>query len=56
MSPAKLVLASIALLLLNACSPEVGSPEWCNDMKEKPRGDWTMNEAGDFAQQCLFPE
>jgi hypothetical protein len=23
-------------------------------MKEKPRGDWTANEAGDYAKHCIF--
>lgn len=43
------------VFLLSACSPEIGSPEWCVDMKEKPKGEWTANEAGDFAKHCLIP-
>ena len=39
---------------LAACAPEVGSPEWCEAMKEKPRGDWTANEALDFARNCVL--
>jgi hypothetical protein len=38
----------------SACSPEVGSPEWCADMKEKPKGDWSANEVGDFAKHCVL--
>lgn len=41
-------------LALSACSPEVGSEEWCNDLKEKPKGDWSANEAADFAQHCVL--
>lgn len=41
-------------LLLQGCSPEVGSKEWCADMKEKPKGDWTANETADFAKHCIF--
>ena len=37
-----------------ACSPEVGSKEWCDDMKNKPKGDWTANEAADFAKHCIL--
>jgi hypothetical protein len=40
--------------LVAACSPEVGSKEWCADMKEKAKGDWTANEATDFAKHCVF--
>ena len=43
-----------ALVFLNGCSPEVGSDAWCEDMKEKPKGDWTSNEAADYAKHCLF--
>lgn len=39
---------------LSACAPEVGSPEWCADMKEKPKGDWSANEAADFAKHCVL--
>ena len=44
----------LSLLTLGACSPEVGSEEWCNNLKEKPKGEWTANEAGDFAKHCIF--
>lgn len=48
-------LAIIGLLsVVTACSPEAGSDEWCVMMKEKPKGDWTANEAGDYAQHCLL--
>lgn len=46
---------SLALLLsLSACAPEVGSDKWCANLKEKPKGDWTANEAADYAKHCLF--
>lgn len=37
-----------------ACAPEVGSPQWCEQMKEKPKGDWSTNEAAEFAKNCLM--
>ena len=40
--------------IVSACSPEVGSEEWCADLKEKPKGDWTANEAADFTKHCIF--
>jgi len=49
-----LVLAIFAISALSACSPEVGSKEWCAKMKEKPKGDWSANEAGDFAKHCVL--
>ncbi|HET8806908.1 MAG TPA: DUF3012 domain-containing protein [Methylophaga sp.] len=42
------------VIFISGCSPEVGSTEWCVMMKEKPKGDWTANEAGDYAQHCLL--
>jgi len=43
-----------AILAVSACSPEVGSPEWCEDMEAKSKGDWTANEASDYAKHCVL--
>jgi len=43
----------VALGLLG-CAPEVGSDAWCEQMKEKPKGDWSANEAADFAKHCVL--
>lgn len=45
---------ALAAVALQGCSPEVGSKEWCADLKEKPKGEWTANEAKDFAKHCIF--
>ncbi|WP_420427672.1 DUF3012 domain-containing protein [Algiphilus sp.] len=39
---------------LSACSPEVGSKAWCQDMDEEPKGDWSANEATAYARNCIF--
>lgn len=39
---------------LASCAPEVGSPKWCEAMKEKAGGDWTANEAVEFARNCVL--
>jgi len=49
-----LVVTTLLALSLNACAPEVGSEAWCKNLKEQPKGDWTANEARDFAKNCLF--
>ena len=41
-------------LSLSACAPEVGSEKWCVKIKDKPNGDWTVNEAKAFAKYCVF--
>ena len=40
--------------MISACSPEVGSEAWCEALKEKPKGEWTANEASDYTKHCLF--
>ncbi|MEH6467013.1 MAG: DUF3012 domain-containing protein [Porticoccus sp.] len=53
MKKLSLLLATIFVLSLAGCA-KVGSEAWCADMKEKPKGDWSANEAGDFAKHCVF--
>ena len=48
-----LVGAAMALVV-TACEPEVGSESWCENMKDKPKGDWTLNETADFTKHCLI--
>lgn len=53
----KVISGTIALAFLasiTACSPEVGSEKWCNNMKDTPKGEWSMNDAGDFTKHCLL--
>jgi len=49
-----ILLLSIVILLLFACTAEVGSEKWCANLDAKAKGDWTMNEAKDYAKHCLF--
>ena len=50
----KILLLLFVLTQLVACSAEVGSVEWCEDLKQKPKGDWTVIEATDYTQHCIF--
>ncbi|HEY5716036.1 MAG TPA: DUF3012 domain-containing protein [Psychromonas sp.] len=50
----KVISVFILGALLSGCSPEIGSKEWCADMKEKPKGDWTATEVKNFAKHCIF--
>jgi Protein of unknown function (DUF3012) len=55
----RILKAAIILMFisaLTACAPEVGSDAWCEDMAEKSKGDWTTNEAKEFAKSCIFKE
>ena len=49
----KSAITASVLFLLAGCAPEVGSDRWCENMADKPKGDWTANEAGDFAKNCI---
>ena len=48
------VLLTVFMTTLTACSPEVGSDAWCESMKQTPTGDWSTNQATDFAKHCLL--
>ena len=50
-----LATALMLALAASACTPKVGTPEWCAKLQEKPKGDWTANEAGDFLKHCVVP-
>jgi hypothetical protein len=51
---ASMFSALVVVMSLSACAPEVGSDAWCKQMEDKPKGDWTVNEAGDYAKHCVF--
>ena len=55
MKKISLVLSVTAMgLLLGACAPEVGSDDWCDDMDDTPKGDWSSNDAAEYAKNCVF--
>ena len=51
---ASVLLASVFAISLSGCAPEVGSDKWCKQMSEKDKGDWSANEAADYAKHCVF--
>lgn len=50
----KKLLLIVSLYCLSACEAEVGSDKWCKKMEGKPKGDWSMNDAGDYAKHCVL--
>jgi hypothetical protein len=54
MNKVALSILSLMMLGLAACAPEVGTEAWCKMMSEKPKGDWSANEATDYAKSCVF--
>lgn len=50
-----LILCGLSLVAaMSACAPKVGSDKWCASLKDKPKGEWSANEAEDYAKNCLF--
>jgi hypothetical protein len=41
-------------VLQGGCEPEVGSDAWCEKMVDTPKGDWSTNDAKEFAKNCVF--
>lgn len=57
LKPKKLLSLGIIVVFafaVTACAPKVGTPEWCADMKDKPKGDWSTNDAFEFTKNCLI--
>lgn len=50
----RIVTTGLLVLAMTGCSPEVGSTAWCEAMDDKPKGDWTANEASEYAKNCIF--
>ncbi len=50
----KNIIFLIITLFVIACTPKVGSDEWCKNLLEKPKGDWSINEAKDYAKHCIL--
>ena len=49
-----LIAAFVFVAGLSACAPEVGSEKWCAKLGDKPKGDWSANEAADYTKNCLL--
>ncbi|MCK4710195.1 MAG: DUF3012 domain-containing protein [Gammaproteobacteria bacterium] len=50
----KLIAIALFMIVLSGCAPEIGSEDWCKNMKEKDKGDWTATETKDYAKHCIF--
>jgi hypothetical protein len=48
-----LLFTALIAFSLSGCT-KVGSEAWCAKLKDTPKGDWTANEAADFAKHCIF--
>jgi hypothetical protein len=50
----RILFLSFLAFQLVGCVPEVGSDRWCAWLEEKPKGEWTANEAVAYTKHCIF--
>ncbi|MFA0791646.1 DUF3012 domain-containing protein [Microbulbifer echini] len=49
-----LISSAVALVALTACEPKRGSDAWCEKMDKVPKGQWTLDDTGDYTKYCVF--
>ena len=52
-----MILRALILTAVTVSLPgcaKVGSDRWCADLKDKPKSDWTVEEAGQYTQYCVL--
>ena len=54
MNKLAIVLTLLMTISLAGCEPEVGSDAWCEKMEDQSAGDWSLNDAADYAEHCLI--
>jgi len=48
------IIVLIAVSLLFTACDRVGSEAWCEKQGQKSKGDWTLEEAGDYTKYCVL--
>jgi len=48
------IFALLIALSFSACSAEPGTKAWCDAIKQKPKGEWTADDAATFTKYCLL--
>ena len=49
-----MMVSCFSMFMLIACAPEIGSAEWCAELKKNPQGDWTIDDVTNYAKHCLL--
>jgi hypothetical protein len=49
----KLALLVLIAISLTACD-RVGSEKWCENLNQKAKSDWTIQETGDYTKYCVL--
>ncbi|WP_371193993.1 DUF3012 domain-containing protein [Glaciecola sp. SC05] len=53
---AKVFATCLLIISLNGCSVLTGTKVWCEYMEEKSKADWSINEAKEYAKNCVFED
>jgi DUF3012 family protein len=48
----KILPVVLCLMFLSSCA-KVGSERWCDNLKEKPKVEWSVEDASNFAKHCV---
>jgi len=48
------IFTLLIALSFSGCSAEPGTKTWCDTMKQKPKGEWTANDATTFTKYCVL--
>jgi hypothetical protein len=54
MMKGRTLIVALCTLVLAACSAEPGSATWCDQKREQPKSEWTLEDATTFASHCLI--
>jgi hypothetical protein len=49
-----LCLLLVSAFALAGCEAKVGSERWCKNLSDKPKSEWSLTEARDYAAHCLI--
>ncbi len=49
-------LCLCAVFFINGCALLTGTELWCEYMEERPKTDWSLSEAADYARHCVIDD
>lgn len=49
-------LCLYAVFFINGCALLTGTELWCEYMEERPKTDWSLSEATDYAKHCVIDD
>ena len=48
------VISYVAIVMLLSGCTRIGSDAWCDQIKEQPKGGWTVEETTQFTKYCVL--